>query len=168
MSGDTGRAICAITAEASQAHSATLRSRGAELGADVRVRLEIGDPIFAADYIKAQRIRAKMRMEFSEVLHDRDAIVMPTILATAPALTDTLVEASGQQFPMHAAMTRLTAPYNSIGMPAITIPCGATSDGVPTAIQLAGSPGSDYALLMPFSPFRHSPKDGQSAGLSSF
>ena len=94
-----------ITAEASQAHSATLRSRGAELGADVRVRLEIGDLIFAADYIKAQRIRAKMRMEFSEVLHDRDAIVMPTILATAPALTDTLVEASGQQFPMHAAMT---------------------------------------------------------------
>jgi Asp-tRNA(Asn)/Glu-tRNA(Gln) amidotransferase A subunit family amidase len=44
-------------------------------------------------------------------------------------------------------MLRNTRPFNVLGVPAISIPCGQTSDGFPIGIQLAAAPGRDDVVL---------------------
>jgi aspartyl-tRNA(Asn)/glutamyl-tRNA(Gln) amidotransferase subunit A len=44
-------------------------------------------------------------------------------------------------------MTRLTGPFNSSGMPALSIPCGTDDNGLPVSLQLVGRPGADAAVL---------------------
>ena len=46
-----------------------------------------------------------------------------------------------------AAMVLCTAAFNYLGLPALTMPCGFTSNGVPTSFQLVGRPYSESTLL---------------------
>ena len=48
---------------------------------------------------------------------------------------------------MRIAGTRLTRPFNVLGWPVLTMPCGFDSQGLPIGLQLIGRPGADLALL---------------------
>jgi Asp-tRNA(Asn)/Glu-tRNA(Gln) amidotransferase A subunit family amidase len=136
-----------ICPEAFQAHAQRLRQAPDGLGEDVRVRLEIGRFLLAADYVRAQRFRTVLRDSMLSALADADALVTPTIIAGAPEIGAVELEIDGQLMPVHTAMTRCTAPFNLTGMPAITLPCGRDKDGLPVGLQLAAPAGADNALL---------------------
>jgi aspartyl-tRNA(Asn)/glutamyl-tRNA(Gln) amidotransferase subunit A len=79
-------------------------------------------------------------------VHRLDALVTPTVVATAtPVDQMTIAFADGEE-PVHAGFTRLTMPFNTTGQPALSIPCGFDAAGLPIGLQLVGVPQRDAAL----------------------
>ncbi|WP_448191497.1 amidase [Azospirillum sp. sgz301742] len=136
-----------IAPEATQGHEALALRRTEGLGEDVRVRLEIGRFLRAADYVKAQRLRRHLTRQLLAALDGVDALVLPTLLSTAPPADAATVDVGGTSLPVHTALTRCTAPFNLAGMPALTLPCGEDADGLPAAVQIVGRPGADVTVL---------------------
>ncbi|HYG89369.1 MAG TPA: amidase [Azospirillum sp.] len=136
-----------IAVEAAQAHETLGLMRPEGLGEDVRVRLEIGRFLAGTDYVKAQRLRRHLANRMLAALDDADALVVPTLLATAPPADAATVDAGGTVLPVHTALTRCTAPFNLTGMPALTLPCGTDADGLPAGLQIVGRPGADITVL---------------------
>ena len=88
-------------------------------------------------YVKAQHLRRTIRRAYDEVLSEYDLLLMPTTPMAAtplPAQDATAAERSRRSTEMLAN----TGPFNVSGHPAITLPCGATADGRPVGMMLAG------------------------------
>ncbi|OCW59620.1 amidase [Hoeflea olei] len=136
-----------VSAEASQAYWLPLVENPDLLGEDVRVRLEVGQFLASVDYVKAQRLRTVQRSALQAAFDNVDVLITPTVATVAPKLEATSVLIDGVERPMHPALTRFTTPFNQSGLPAITLPCGTNSAGLPIGVQLAGPFGSDERLL---------------------
>lgn len=128
-----------MLAEASDFHRHMLRERGPDYDPGTRHMLELGELVFAGDYLVAQRARARiveaMRRVFDE--HRLDALVAPTMPLTAKPV----------QTMSPGAVMRYSFPANLTGQPAISVPCGFSSDGKPIAIQFHGRPECEAQLL---------------------
>jgi aspartyl-tRNA(Asn)/glutamyl-tRNA(Gln) amidotransferase subunit A len=135
-----------LFAEATEAHWPKLIEGNEGLGVDIRVRLEIGQFFSAVDYVKAQRLRALLRLSMIAAMEGLDAIITPTMAPLAPE-----IGAAGNSIQGSAPHSResahFSAPYNATGMPAITIPCAIDSKGAPIGLQIAGRPGDDARVL---------------------
>ncbi len=118
-----------ICPEATNAHWRRLLDHGDKLGADVRVRLEIGQFLLGMDYVKAQRLRQRLRRAFLAALDSADVLITPTLAIPAPAADAVTVAIAGTNRPVHSVLTAFTAPFNSTGLPAITLPCGVDQHG---------------------------------------
>ncbi len=115
----------------------------------VRTRMEAGFFIPATQYIDALRLRAHFVREFLETaMEDVDAVLLPAIPFPIPTLEETDVEKSGgpATLSMVARFTGLTRPFNTLGLPALSVPGGFDSNGAPIGLQLVGRP-FDEALL---------------------
>jgi Asp-tRNA(Asn)/Glu-tRNA(Gln) amidotransferase A subunit family amidase len=73
--------------------------------------------------------------------------MLPTLPIPAPVIGQTSVEIGGAKHPVRALMLRLTQLFNLTGHPAISMPCGTTSSGLPCGLQLVGRIGATEALL---------------------
>ena len=71
-----------------------------------------------------------------------DALLLPTLPMPAPRLGVATVKLGGVEEPVRNMMLRLTQLFNVTGHPAITLPCGATTDG-PADRRAAGRPAAD-------------------------
>ena len=115
----------------------------------VRSRMEAGFFIPATQYIDALRLRTHFVREFLGVAMDSvDAVMLPAIPFPVPTIEETDVEASGgpATLSMVARFTGLTRPFNTLGLPALSVPCGFDGNGAPIGLQLIGRP-FDEALL---------------------
>lgn len=115
----------------------------------VRTRMEAGFFIPATQYIDALRLRAHFVREFlSTAMTDVDAVLLPAIPFPIPTIAETDVEASGgpATLAMVARFTGLTRPFNTLGIPALSLPCGFDNNGAPIGLQLVGRP-FDEAML---------------------
>jgi aspartyl-tRNA(Asn)/glutamyl-tRNA(Gln) amidotransferase subunit A len=115
----------------------------------VRMRMDAGFFIPATQYIDALRLRAHFLREFLETaMAGADAVLLPAIPFPVPTLDETDVERSGgpATLSMVARFTGLTRPFNTLGLPALSVPCGFDSNGAPIGLQLVGRP-FDEALL---------------------
>jgi len=118
-----------------------------EYGADVRGRLEQGANVPAIDYLKAQEAMRRAREEMDAVLKHVDAIVVPTAAIAAPPMGSERVRVGGVEKPIRSALVDLNRPANLTGLPAISIPCGLTSEGLPVALQFIGRRFDEAGLL---------------------
>lgn len=135
-------------AEPSAYHAAWLRERPTDYGDDVRALLEAGELYLATHYIQAQRYRTVLRDQFAEVLRDADAILTPTVPFTAPPVGATEVELdSGEVLDIITAVMRYNALPPLTGMPALSVPCGFSADGLPVGMQLVGGAFGEAMLL---------------------
>ena len=115
----------------------------------VRTRMEAGFFIPATQYIDALRLRAHFVTEFlSTALDGVDAVLLPAIPFPLPTIEETDTETKGGPavLKMVAGFTGLTRPFNTLGLPALSVPCGFDSNGAPIGLQLIGRP-FDEALL---------------------
>lgn len=114
---------------------------------DVRVRLEIGHFLPGHWYVKAQRMRQRLAERTAALFDQVDFLICPTMRAPAPPVGVGQVEIERQMYPLHTAVTQLTMPFNLTGLPAISVPWGLTSDGVPIGLQVVGPYGGDWQVL---------------------
>jgi aspartyl-tRNA(Asn)/glutamyl-tRNA(Gln) amidotransferase subunit A len=134
--------------ESAAIHARVARDRPHELGAAVRSRLEVGFHISAHDYLQAGRLRARLTREFvAEVFAETDVLLAPTIPEPPPALdvvragpVDEIVRRMGR-------FSRLTRPFNALGLPVVAVPCGVTADGRPLGLQIVGRPFDEATVL---------------------
>jgi aspartyl-tRNA(Asn)/glutamyl-tRNA(Gln) amidotransferase subunit A len=143
-----GRVILLCEAAALLGHHLEMPEQAEHLfGEDVRFLLEQGRLIPAADYINAQRQRRVMQREFSGLWKQVDCLVTPTTPITAPPIGAAMVEIAGQSEDARIASTRLCRAFNVLGVPAISIPCGVDSEGLPIGLQIVSKPFSEARLL---------------------
>lgn len=111
--------------------------------------LRAGSLIPATDYIKAQRLRRVQRGQFLQVLSEVDVLVSPTTPIVAPLLTETQPKINGKPAPaVYAyALAAFTFPFNQTGLPAVSLPCGFTREGLPIGMQVVGRPFEEGTAL---------------------
>ncbi len=136
-----------ICTEGCHANWKLLTERAEGISPEVRVRLEIGQFIAAIDYVKAQRLRRELRENMIGALKDADVFVLPTLPLSLPKGGSSTITFAGRKMPLPGAVTRLTAPFNFSGLPAISIPCGKDNKGLPVSLQLVGRPGADSTVM---------------------
>ena len=136
-----------LMSEAAAYHRDLLASDGDKLTPSVRLRLEAGLFVTAADYLKAQQGRARFNHEMSALFRNVDLLAGPTEPITAPPLLAGEVAIGDRTVGTTAALTQFTRPYNISGTPAISVPCGFTEEGMPIGLQLAGRPFDEPTVL---------------------
>lgn len=123
------------------------QGRSAEYQSDVRTLVEMGRLVSAVDYLKAEQVRTLMAAEFKRLFDSVNVIVCPTEPVTAWERGRETVSVNGEQESALAAAWRLTYPFNLTGLPAISVPCGFDSRGLPIGLQIAGRPFDEATVL---------------------
>lgn len=138
-----------IKCEAATMHRSWLEQRPDQYSSQVRRRIEAGLFIPATDYLDAMRLRAQRTTEFLEqVLSSVDYYVLPTVRATAPKVAQSDPDDESDQLrTANSSLSRLTRPFNLLGLPAVTVPCGTDGRGLPMGLQFVGHPFADMNVL---------------------
>ena len=137
-----------VCAEAAVIHSRILKERPGELQPAVRDRMAPGLTVTAQQYLQGQRLRARLTREFIDAVFSRvDVLVAPTIPEPAPALAQVKAGSTADVIKRMGRFSRLTRAFNALGVPALSLPCGAAPDGRPVAMQLVGRPFDEATLL---------------------
>jgi len=134
--------------ESAVLHERLARDRPHELQPAVRARLEIGFHISAHDYLQALRLRSRLAREFlAEVFAEVDALLAPVIPEPAPALETAKSGSVDDVVARMGRFSRLTRPFNTLGLPALAVPCGFSGDGRPLALQIVGRAFDEATIL---------------------
>ncbi|AOS64200.1 Asp-tRNA(Asn)/Glu-tRNA(Gln) amidotransferase GatCAB subunit A [Actinoalloteichus hymeniacidonis] len=134
--------------EAAELHRRSLRDSAAKYGDDVRTVLEAATLLPATDYLRAQRARRLLHHGWLEMFADIDVLATPTTPITAvPAEQDEVRWPDGSTETVTDALLRFTEPANLTGMPALTLPVGQDSAGLPIGMQLIGRPMEESRLI---------------------
>ncbi|MBX6343169.1 MAG: amidase, partial [Thermomicrobiaceae bacterium] len=124
-----------IAMEAAAYHEPNLRERLDDYGDYMRHRILAAYAYGPSAFVRANQARAAIRRRFAALFERVDLLSTPTMPYGAPPLDDP------------ARNTWFTAPFNSLGWPAVTVPVGRTSDGLPLGMQIAGRPWDEARVL---------------------
>lgn len=109
-------------------------------------RIRAGQEVSAADYIGKWQELQLLRRQAGRVFDDVDLIITPTVPILAPSFAE--LEAHPDQLrPKELILLRNTRPFNVLGLPAISVPCGTTADGRCVGLQIAGKPWDEISVL---------------------
>lgn len=118
-------------------------------GEPTRTRLLEGQQIKAVEYLRAQNRRRLFSSSLRATMQSVDALVLPAqpLPAIPSAQMGQEISIDGTREDASEAMLRLTMPFNLAGLPAITFPCGFSSNGLPLSLQVAGKPFEEGMVL---------------------
>ncbi len=127
-----------------------LRERPEDYHVNTRIAFMTGNLIPGQVYYKAQKLRAIVRRQVLDLLDEVDVLVQPTSSGPAGKLDFTTGVASKEEAARALAEGSFRGPYSLSGAPALSIPCGYTSDGdgaLPLALQIAGRPFAEVTVF---------------------
>jgi aspartyl-tRNA(Asn)/glutamyl-tRNA(Gln) amidotransferase subunit A len=134
--------------ESAAIHTRIARESPHALQPAVRTRLEVGFHVGAHDYLQAMRLRARTTRTFVDDVFARvDLLVAPTIPEPAPALAAVKAGPPDEIVRRMGRFSRLTRPWNALGLPALSLPCGFVPDGRPVGLTLIGRPFDEATVL---------------------
>jgi aspartyl-tRNA(Asn)/glutamyl-tRNA(Gln) amidotransferase subunit A len=137
-----------MKAEGAANHMDTMRTRQEDYTFEVGHRLHAGFFIPATHYIRALKLRGEYVRAFAAAAFANvDLLLTPTLAIPAPTIAETSGKTGKAYLDMVVALTRNTKVVNYFGFPALTVPCGFTANGMPTAFQLIGRPLDEATLL---------------------
>jgi aspartyl-tRNA(Asn)/glutamyl-tRNA(Gln) amidotransferase subunit A len=129
-----------IAVEGAAYHAASLRARPELFSEELRAAFELGSFYSGVDYVEAQRVRRHVMDATERAMASFDAVVMPTSPVPATPIAGSP--------PEHAMLRpRNTMPFNVLGLPAISVPCGFTADGLPVGLQIVGKAFDEAGVL---------------------
>jgi len=134
------------TADAADVEELYSRSRAEGFGAEVKRRIILGTYVLSsgyydAYYLRAQKVRTLIRQDFLNAYKEVDALLTPT----SPVPAFKLGEKSD---PLAMYLCDIyTIGVNLAGLPAVSVPCGFTTGGLPIGLQLIGQPFRETELL---------------------
>ena len=129
-----------LVSEAYAYHERRLQEAPERFGTSVRRRILEGAFLTAADYIQAQRARVALNQEIRANFDRVDVIAAPT-MARPPETFAALDPDEANRRP------NFTNPFNLTGLPAISIPCGFTQNGLPVGLQVGGRAFEEARVL---------------------
>ena len=92
-------------------------------------------------------MRTRLLAEFDAAFQNVDAILAPTLPVPAPLIGAESVRIDGEEVGTRLAIVGHSRPANFTGLPAISVPCGFTRDGLPVGLQLIGRAFDESTLL---------------------
>jgi aspartyl-tRNA(Asn)/glutamyl-tRNA(Gln) amidotransferase subunit A len=128
-------------ADAAAVHRQRLAEHPDWFGEDVRQRLRTGAAFASTEYILARRAQAEGRRRFEAFFEKYDLLILPTVPVAAPPIEGSQALEAARQ------LTRFTSAFNLTGLPALSLPCGLTSGGLPIGLQLVAGPWQEARLL---------------------
>jgi aspartyl-tRNA(Asn)/glutamyl-tRNA(Gln) amidotransferase subunit A len=135
--------------ESAAIHAQWMRGQSADYAKHLSGRLYAGYAIPGAYYVEALSRRGPVLRAFANaVFAELDVLATPTIKTCLPTLADTDIDngppGSETRFMAVSANTR---PFNYLGLPAISVPCGFDPNGLPIGLQLAARPFGEARIL---------------------
>ena len=123
------------------------KTREEGFGAEVKRRIMLGTYVLSSGYYdayysKAQKVRALVKRDYEQAFKKCDAILTPT----SPSVAFKIGEKSDDPLAMYLSDI-YTVSANLAGIPAVSIPCGLSSEGLPIGTQLVGNFWSEDVLL---------------------
>ncbi len=120
--------------ETAAIHARFLRQQPDAYREKVTALIRVGECLPADAYLRAQRLRNRMRGELMDRFKGVDALLMPTVHTVVPERSIT-------------GSSALQGVWTMYGCPAISLPAGLSADGMPAAIQLVTAPYMEAPLL---------------------
>jgi amidase len=158
-----GAAVEEARPELSEAHAAfgTLRAvqfasawshllaeHRAAIKPDAVWNMEAGLSATGAQIASAERARTALRARLTEFLGTHTALVLPTaIVPPFPATLRYVSECDGIELPDYVRWMANCYAITLAGCPAISVPAGATADGLPLGLQIVAAPHAEARLL---------------------
>jgi aspartyl-tRNA(Asn)/glutamyl-tRNA(Gln) amidotransferase subunit A len=123
------------------------RTRDEGFGTEVKRRIMLGTYALSAGYYeayykKAQQVRTLIRRDFEHVFEQVDVLVAPT----APTPAFRIGEKIDDPLQMYLSDV-FTITINLAGIPALSLPCGFSSTGLPIGLQIIGKPFAEETIL---------------------
>lgn len=128
-------------------HSMYKKSRSEGFGEEVKRRIMLGSFVLSsgyydAYYLKALKVRTLIQKAFQEAFKKYDILLGPVAPTTAPKLGSSLGD------PMKMYLSDIyTISANLAGLPAISVPCGIDSKGLPIGLQLIANSYEEKKLI---------------------
>ena len=116
-------------------------------GLDVLLNLTLAKEFKGSDYVKAQRIRAELIRNMTQIYQRVDAIVSPSTACTAPPIFPEALKNGESDLSTLTELMRYVPEANIGGFPAISFPVGYDAKGLPVGMQIMGRPWEESFLL---------------------
>jgi aspartyl-tRNA(Asn)/glutamyl-tRNA(Gln) amidotransferase subunit A len=114
--------------------------------AETLKRLRVGAEISAVAYIDARRQLDQFRRSVPRVFDTANVLVTPTTPVPPFKISDLLADMDNLRS-KEVVTLRNTRPFNLLGLPTISVPCGFTAVGLPIGMQITGPPGGEATVL---------------------
>lgn len=139
--------IVTITGEMAAAMAPHYAKHRTDFGLDARVNLAIARSWRAAEYVTAQRLRTRALAIWARAFANVDAIVTPSTGQAAPRINEAALPHGESDLSMSIQVMRFAPWSNLTGHPAITMPAGYDSNGLPIGLQAIGRPWGEQVLF---------------------
>ena len=136
-----------ISCETYALHERWLADPEAPYGDDVRTRLLAGKNYRGADYANALQARRRLTRTISDWFGDIDVFIAPVIGFPATPIGDREIIIEGAPYAIRPHLNRYTSLFNLTGLPAMSIPCGLSKQGLPLAVQLVAGAAQEETLI---------------------
>jgi aspartyl-tRNA(Asn)/glutamyl-tRNA(Gln) amidotransferase subunit A len=126
-----------------------IRTRAKDLTHMVRIAVLAGSLLSGQAYYKAQMLREMLRREMLTALERFDVLICPSMPTGATPRAKSVHTPNKES--VTEALTgpvRMTAPFSHANVPALSVPCGMTSEKLPIGLQIAGRPLDDVTVLL--------------------
>lgn len=122
-------------------HKTRLEENPTGFGADIQARLEMGRNQTSVEYALARKVQSDTKRKMELFFQQFDALILPATPIPAPLIEGTNAIEQARR------LTRFTAPFNLTGLPAISVPAGFTSEGLPVGMQIVTHAWAEKKLL---------------------
>ncbi len=124
---------------------------------DTLTKLRMGASIDAPAYIQAHREIDALRRTAPDIFKDIDVLVTPTSPVVAPKFADWPAKFE-DVVAAETTLLRNTRPFNPLGIPSVSIPCGMAGAGLPVGMQISGPPWAEARILAVAAAFERATK----------
>lgn len=132
--------------EAAAVHLPWLRTRLAEYGDDVRVRLLAGLLLPATSVVTGQRSRRRLFEKAASLFEQFDVLVAPEMPIVAPRIGEDVVDVGGERLAYRLSLIPFNSPWSCLGLPAASVPCGFVA-GLPVGMAIVGRRFDETTVL---------------------